>query len=95
MPTRRASASRCTTAFVEPPSAISTVIALSNAVLVSTSAGRGPAVASSTARRPEASAACWRRASTAGIVAVPGRVIPSVSARQDIVDAVPISLQWP
>ena len=38
-----AMASRCSTAFVEPPSAITTVIAFSNAFRVMMSSGRMPA----------------------------------------------------
>ena len=82
--------------MVDPASAISSVIALSNAAAVRICDGRGPpSRASSTARRPVASAAAARRASTAGIDAVPGRAIPSASTSEVIVDAVPISWQWP
>ena len=78
-----------------PPIAISTVIALSRASAVRIREGGGPSRASATARPPVASAARTRAASTAGIDAVPGRDIPSASTREAMVEAVPISLQWP
>ena len=83
------------TAFVAPPRAISTVIALSKASAVRICDGGGPPSASSTARAPVASAARARAASTAGMAAVPGRHMPSASTSDAIVDAVPISLQCP
>ena len=71
-------------------------MALSNAPGVRTWDGRGPpASAISTARRPVASAAAARRASTAGIDAVPGSAIPIASMSDVMVDAVPISWQCP
>ena len=81
--------------MVDPPIAIRTVIALANAAGVRTCDGRRSARAISTARRPVSSAIAARLAWTAGIVAAPGSVIPSASVTQAIVDAVPISLQWP
>ena len=83
------------TAFVPPPSAISSVIALSSEAAVRIRAGVSPSRASATARVPVCSAARVRAASTAGIVAVPGRHMPSASTRAVIVDAVPSSLQCP
>ena len=82
------------TALVEPPIASSTVIALSNASAVRTARGR-TLRASSTARLPVASASATRRASIAGTAADPGRLIPSASTTDAIVEAVPISAQWP
>ena len=49
----------------------------------------------STIRRPESWLAFSKRLSAAGVPAKPGKVIPSASATQPIVDAVPIVLQWP
>jgi len=49
----------------------------------------------STAATPEASAARSRSACTAGMVAVPGSIMPSVSAIAAIVLAVPITAQVP
>ena len=83
-------------ALVEPPIAMSARIALSNASAVRISEGRGPpARAISTARRPASSASARRRESGAGIAAFSGSAIPSVSARAAIVEAVPITMQWP
>ncbi len=71
-------------------------MALSNASFVNISLGFGPCdMAISTARRPVASAAWARRASTAGIDAVPGKHMPSASTSDVMVEAVPISLQCP
>jgi hypothetical protein len=49
----------------------------------------------STARRPASSAIASRRESAAGMAALPGRVMPRASAMEAIVDAVPITMQWP
>ena len=95
-PARPATATRCTIALVLPPMAMSARIALSNAAAVSSSDGRGPrARAISTARRPLISASTSRRESGAGMAALFGSVMPSVSAIAAIVDAVPITMQWP
>ncbi len=93
MPARPAIAARCTIALVEPDSASSTRSAFSTLSLVTRSRGRmgSLAVASCTASAPDASAARIRSACTAGIAAVPGSRKPSVSARQAIVLAVPIT----
>ena len=83
-------------ALVEPPIAMSARIALSNASAVRISEGRGPpARAISTARRPASSASARRRESAAGIAAFSGSAIPSASASAAIVEAVPITMQWP
>jgi len=84
------------TALVEPPIAMSARIALSKACAVRICEGLGPpASAISTARRPAISAIASRRESDAGIAALPGRVMPSASTTDAIVDAVPITMQWP
>ena len=57
--------------------------------------GRKPSCASSTARRPLRSASTDLRTSTAGVAAPPGSVIPSASLIEAIVEAVPMSMQWP
>src|SRR5919199_1624467 len=95
MPRRPAMAVRWITALVEPPSAIIVRIAFSKAPRVMTSPGRIPSRPVSTIGRPTASAMRSRRASGAGIAAEPGRAIPSASAMAAIVDAVPITVQWP
>ena len=84
------------TALVEPPSAIST-----RDRVVERGRGQDPRrpqplarPARPRARRP-ASAAAARRASTAGIAALPGSDMPSASTTAAMVEAVPISLQWP
>jgi hypothetical protein len=56
MPQRPANASKCTTAFVEPPIAISARIAFSNASFVRIFEGRKSSQTMSTMRRPLASA---------------------------------------
>ena len=96
MPARPAIAVRCRMPLVEPPIASSTRSALSTAAGVTIWRGCGPPpCASATARMPLASPARRRSACTAGIVAVPGNVMPSVSARQAMVLAVPITVQVP
>src|SRR5947199_211545 len=95
-PARPARATRWMIALVEPPIAMSPRIALSKAFAVRISEGRGPpACASSTARRPLSSASARRRESGAGIAALPGSVMPRASAIEAIVDAVPMTMQWP
>ena len=95
MPSRPAIASRCTTAFVEPPVAAIATIALWNDSLVMTSPMVRPSRTRSTASRPVRMEASISRESVAGVPAVPGSVMPSASAMIAIVDAVPMVLQWP
>ena len=95
-PARPAMATRWMIALVLPPIAMSARIALSNAAAVRISDGLGPpARAISTARRPDSSASASRRESGAGMAAFPGKVMPSASTIEAIVDAVPITMQWP
>ena len=49
----------------------------------------------STMRRPAMRASTLRRASTAGMAALPGRPTPSASTMQAMVEAVPMVMQWP
>ncbi len=82
-------------ALVEPPSASSTRRAFSTDARVMIC---GPADAVSmrlTAAAPVASAARRRSAWTAGMAAVPGSDMPSASAMQAMVEAVPITAQVP
>ena len=95
IPARPAIAVRWITALVEPPSAIINRIAFSNARWVRTSLGRMPRRTVSTICRPTASAIRSRRASGAGMAAEPDKAIPSASAMAAIVEAVPITVQWP
>ena len=88
-------ASRCTTAFVEPLSAASTLSALAKAGGVSISRGERPSVAKATARRPVETPSRRRWLETAGGVAVPGSISPRVSATQAMVEAVPMTMQVP
>ena len=82
--------------LVEPPIASSTRSAFSTAAGVTIWRGVGPpSRASATARMPLASPARNRSACTAGMVAVPGSIMPSVSARHAMVLAVPITGQVP
>jgi len=84
-----------TIALVEPPIAMSPRIALSKAFAVRISEGRGPPrSAISTpgvpSARPAPGAGVGR-----GIAALPGSVMPRASAIEAIVDAVPMTMQWP
>src|SRR5262249_10363707 len=79
-------------ALVEPPIASRTRSAFSTEAGVMTSRGSGPPErAKAAARNPLASAIRSRSACTAGMVALPGKLMPSVSAMQAMVLAVPIS----
>jgi hypothetical protein len=69
--------------------------AFSNAWAVRMRSGVSREAPSLTAASPVASAARSRSAWTAGMAAVPGSVMPSVSARQAMVLAVPITAQVP
>ena len=73
-------ASRCSTALVEPPSAITTVIAFSNASLVMIWRAVMPCASRSTTASPERCAKSSRRRSAAGGAAEPGSDMPSASA---------------
>ena len=95
MPALPAIAVRCRTALVEPPIAISTLRAFSTDCGVTMRSGVSPLRASCIAARPVASAARSRSAWTAGIAALPGRIMPRASATPAIVLAVPITAQVP
>ena len=88
-------ASRWITAFVDPPMAALTRIAFSNAALVMMAEGRSSCRTRSTITWPARCAVSYRRASTAGQVAEYGSCMPSASAIDAIVDAVPIVMQCP
>ncbi len=91
----RASASRCRTAFVEPPVAATPAIAFSNAARVRMSSGRrlrrNTSITSSPARRPTSSL----RGSTAGTLALPMGERPMNSIASAIVFAVNCPPQAP
>ena len=97
-----AAASRCSTVLVEPPMAMSSVMAFSNASKVAMP--RGSAVASSswyqrlhssTATRPAARNSSLRSAWVATMVPLPGSDRPSASVRQFIELAVNMPEQEP
>src|SRR5215470_6752333 len=82
--------------LVEPPIACSTTCAFRNDDAVRSSLGLGPlALAIAAATRPLASADRKRSACGAGMVALIGRLRPSVSVTQAMVEAVPITMQVP
>ena len=60
-----------------------------------TSLGRRSAFTNSTASRPVACACSRSRLSGAGVPAIPGKVMPSASATNAMVEAVPLVLQCP
>ena len=88
-------ASRWSTAFVEPPKAITTAIAFSNASLVMMSRAVIPRRSISTTASPLALAKPSRRRSGAGGAALPGRDMPMASAALAIVLAVYMPPQAP
>ena len=92
---RRAIAMRWITAFVEPPTAAFTRIAFSKAWRVMRLDRRTSSFTICTMRRPASRAITLRRASTAGNAVLPGRPTPSASTIAAIVEAVPITMQWP
>ena len=94
-PARRAMAITCTIAFVDPPTAMSTVMAFSNDSRESTSEGLRLAQAKSTARRPQEVDIRICSLTIAGMLEAPGRQNPNASAMAPIVEAVPIVMQWP
>ena len=87
-PASRAMASRCRTPLVEPPSAITSVIAFSNAGLVMIWRAVMPCLSRFTTASPERWANTSRRRSTAGGAAEPGSDMPRASATEAIVLAV-------
>src|SRR5471032_3218326 len=72
-----------------------TRIAFSNACLVRIFDSFKSSRTIATARMPDICASTYRRAATAGIAALWGREVPSASAMQAIVEAVPMVLQVP
>ena len=72
-------ASRCRTALVEPPVAITTLMAFSNACLVMISRGRKSRLTSSSSASPLSLALSRFSASSAAMVDEPGRLMPIAS----------------
>ena len=94
-PASQAMASRCSTALVDPPNAITTAIAFSNASRVRICRAVMPLSSSPTTASPDARAMPSRRRSTAGGLAEPGSAMPSASAALAIVLAVYMPPQAP
>src|SRR3954469_22861391 len=88
-------ASRCRTAFVEPPRAITTAMAFSNASRVMICRAVMPRRNSPTTAWPDRCAKPSRRRSTAGGAAEPGRGMPRASPTAAMVFAVYIPPQAP
>ena len=86
---------RCRTAFVEPPSEITTVIAFSNALRVMISLGLISFSIKSTTAVPAFFASIFLSSETASWAELSGRLIPKASIAEDIVLAVYIPPQEP
>src|SRR4029078_11174884 len=84
-----------TGALVDPPIAELTTMTFSNASRVMIFDGRRSSHTMSTIRLPDSYALTARSLCGAGMAAEPGSDMPSTSASEFIVDAVPIVLQWP
>jgi hypothetical protein len=82
-------------ALVDPPSAMATVTAFSNASVVRMSRGLRSSQTISTHRRPAAVAMRGCAESAAGIEDAPGSISPRASTADVIVDAVPMVMQVP
>ncbi len=94
-PVRPAIAIRWITALVEPPSAPLARTAFRKFSRRRILEMRRSSLTMATMRRPVSWAITLRRLSAAGIAAQPGRLMPSASAIEFMVDAVPMTLQWP
>ena len=95
MPARRAIATTWMMALVEPPIAMCTLMALSNAAGVRILSGVKSSHTMSTMRRPATPHMRGWLASAAGIDDAPGSDMPSASAIAIMVAAVPITMQVP
>src|SRR5712691_5269309 len=94
-PARPAMAMRWTIALVDPPSAMATVTAFSKAWVVMMSRGLRSSQPISTMRRPLPEASRGWFASAAGMDEPPGSIMPSASAAEAMVEAVPMVMQVP
>ena len=90
-----AMARRCSTALVEPPSAMTTAMAFSKALRVRIWRAVRPAAMASARTRAEVFVLSAFSASMADIVDEPGRLIPMASMAEDMVLAVNIPPQAP
>ena len=95
MPASLAIAGRCRAVFVEPPKAMSTVIAFLKALSFMICLGVSCALTRATMAFPEVFASLIRSAWTAGMVPLPGSAIPKASLRQFIEFAVNMPAQEP
>ena len=82
-------------ALVDPPIAELTTMTFSNASRVMILEGRRSSHTMSTMRLPVRYAICARSLCGAGMAAQPGSDMPSASASEFMVDAVPMVLQCP
>ena len=94
-PAMWAMARRCSTALVEPPMAITTVMAFSNAFFVMMSCGRIPARARATAAAPARRQSSFFSSLMAIWEELFGRLMPSASMAEAIVFAVYMPPQEP
>ena len=90
-PASLASASRCSTALVEPPLATTPAIAFSNASRVRMSRGRTPRFSRSIASAPTLLATASLVSSTAGTLALPNGATP----RNSQAIAIVLAVNWP
>ncbi len=94
-PIAEAIASRCSTALVEPPSAMTTVIAFSNAFLVMISLGRILLRSRYIAARPASMQSCALSFEIAACAELFGRLMPIASMAEAMVLAVYMPPQEP
>ena len=94
-PAAWAMARRCSTALVEPPRAITTVMAFSKALRVRMSRGRTPRAIRSTTARPARSQSSRFASETAAWAELLGRLIPRASIAEAMVLAVYMPPQEP
>ena len=91
IPSSRATASRCSTPFVDPPLVATAAIAFSSEAFVITSLGRRRARSMSITSSPQERATSSLRPSSAGTIAEPAGEIPSASKAIAIV----LAVNWP
>src|SRR5690606_34254256 len=88
MPMESAMAMRCKNALVEPPSAMTTAMAFSNACVVMMSFGVMPSSISRSSAAPAASTSLRLASDSAGLDELPGRLMPMASMAAAMVLAV-------
>ena len=90
-PASRATASRCSTALVEPPLVATAAIAFSSDSRVMMSLGRWPRASTSITSLPASTATSLLRPSIAGTIAAPAGEMPMTSNAIAIV----LAVNWP